>query len=415
MSIVKELAIKAKSAASQLAVLETEAKNQALNIIAEQLYANSAEIIVANQLDLQQGRASGMSEPLLDRLAIDNARINSMVEGIRQVVALADPIGEVIETWARPNGLEVNKVRVPMGVIGMIYEGRPNVTVDAAALCLKAGSAVVLRGSSSAINSNRALVKAIKEALAKTKLSAEVVQLVDTTDRAAVDEMLKLNGLLDLVIPRGGAGLIQRVVQNATVPVIETGVGNCHIYIDKDADAQMALDIILNAKCQRYGVCNAAESLVVHQDIAAAWLPQAIKELQARGVEVRGCAETMKLAANIKQATESDWATEFLAPIIAVNVVTDLTEAISHIQQYSTGHSEAIVTNNQQSADIFLRSIDAAAVYHNASTRFTDGFEFGFGAEIGISTQKLHARGPMGLKEMTSYKYIVRGTGQTRA
>jgi glutamate-5-semialdehyde dehydrogenase len=414
MSLVKDLATKAKAAAEQLAVLDTDAKNKALMIVSEQLLANSQEIINANQLDLEYGKKSGLSDPLLDRLALDSSRLNNIVESIQQVVALTDPIGEIIETWTRPNGLEVSKVRVPMGVIGMIYEGRPNVTVDASTLCLKAGSAVVLRGSSSAINSNRALVSAIKQGLAKTSVPAEVVQLIDTTDRAAVDEMLKLNGLLDLVIPRGGAGLIQRVVQNATVPVIETGVGNCHIYIDKDADPQMALDIIINAKCQRYGVCNAAESLVIHQGISNTWLPQAIKELQARGVEMRGCAETMKLANNVQSATENDWASEFLAPVVAIKIVKDLTEAIAHIKQYSTGHSEAIVTNNQNNADIFMRNIDAAAVYHNASTRFTDGFEFGFGAEIGISTQKLHARGPMGLNEMTSYKYIIRGTGQTR-
>ncbi len=415
MSLVKELAVHAKTAAGELARLQPAAKNQALNYIADQLIADSKEIIQANALDLQKGKKSGLPEPLLDRLALDQSRLNDIAEGIHQIAALKDPIGEVIESWTRPNGLKINKVRVPIGVVGIIYEGRPNVTVDAAALCLKAGSAVILRGSSTALNSNRALVKATKKALAKTNVPTAAVQLVDSTDRADVNELLKLKGLIDLVIPRGGAGLIQSVVQNATVPVIETGVGNCHIYIDQDADPQMALDILLNAKCQRYGVCNAAETLLVHQKIAAPWLPQAIEALKAKGVTVRGCGQTQKLANDVEPATESDWEWEFLAPIIAVKVVNDLNEAIAHIQRYGTGHSEAIVTDNRENADIFLRSVDAAAVYHNASTRFTDGFEFGFGAEIGISTQKLHARGPMGLKELTSYKYIVLGSGQTRA
>lgn len=415
MSLVKELAVHAKTAAGELARLQPAAKNQALNYIADQLIADSKEIIQANALDLQKGKKSGLPEPLLDRLALDQSRLNDIAEGIHQIAALKDPIGEVIESWTRPNGLKINKVRVPIGVVGIIYEGRPNVTVDATALCLKAGSAVILRGSSTALNSNRALVKATKKALAKTNVPTAAVQLVDSTDRADVNELLKLKGLIDLVIPRGGAGLIQSVVQNATVPVIETGVGNCHIYIDQDADPQMALDILLNAKCQRYGVCNAAETLLVHQKIAAPWLPQAIEALKAKGVTVRGCGQTQKLANDVEPATESDWEWEFLAPIIAVKVVNDLNEAIAHIQRYGTGHSEAIVTDNRENADIFLRSVDAAAVYHNASTRFTDGFEFGFGAEIGISTQKLHARGPMGLKELTSYKYIVLGSGQTRA
>ncbi len=415
MSAVKQSAAAAKAAAAELAALDAAAKNKALNIIAEQLIADSREIIKANSVDLENGKKSGLSAPLLDRLALDDARLSGIVEGVRQVAALEDPVGEIVESWTRPNGLTINKVRVPMGVAAIIYEGRPNVTVDAAALCLKAGSAVVLRGSSGAINSNRALVASIKTGLEKAGVSADAVQLVNTTDRAAVDELLKLNGLIDLVIPRGGAGLIQKVVQNATVPVIETGVGNCHIYIDKDADPKMALDIIVNAKCQRYGVCNAAESLIVHQDMAGSWLPRAVKELQDRGVVVRGCAQTQKLAAGVEPAQQSDWETEFLAPVIAVKVAADLAEAVAHIQRYSSGHSEAIVTDNQETADIFLRAVDAAAVYHNASTRFTDGFEFGFGAEIGISTQKLHARGPMGLKELTSYKYVVLGTGQVRS
>ncbi|WP_003543880.1 glutamate-5-semialdehyde dehydrogenase [Desulfotomaculum nigrificans] len=415
MSTVRELALKAKSASRQLAVLDTEAKNEALKAMAQQLLADAETILRANEIDLNNGQAAGLSPALLDRLALTPARIGDMVEGIRQVASLKDPVGEVIESWVRPNGLEIAKVRVPMGVIGMVYEARPNVTVDTCALCLKAGSAVLLRGSASALNSNRALVSSIKKGLSGTAVPVDAVQFVDTGDRGAVDEMLRLNGLLDLVIPRGGAGLIRRVVETATVPVIETGVGNCHVYVDKDADPQMALDIILNAKCQRYGVCNAAETLLVHRSIAPSWLPGAVRELTAAGVEVRGCPETVKLIPGVTPATESDYATEFLAPILAVRIVEDLAQALEHIQTYGTGHSETIVTANQATAAEFLQRVDAAAVYHNASTRFTDGFQYGFGAEIGISTQKLHARGPMGLKEITSYKYVVKGTGQIRS
>ncbi|ABO49703.1 glutamate-5-semialdehyde dehydrogenase [Desulforamulus reducens MI-1] len=414
MSNVKNLAKKAKIAARTLSVLDTEAKNSALEAIASQLLADKETILQANGKDLDNGKKMGLSPSLLDRLALTSARIDGMVEGIKQVVELEDPVGQVMETWQRPNGLEIAKVRVPMGVIGMVYEARPNVTVDTCALCLKAGSAVVLRGSSSALNSNRALVSAIKKGLAKTAIPEDTVQFVDSEDRGAVDEMLRLNGLLDLVIPRGGAGLIRRVVENATVPVIETGVGNCHVYVDVDADPGMALEILLNAKCQRYGVCNAAESLLVHEGIAANWLPGAVQELNTRGVEIRGCSKVVEILSGVKKAEDSDWATEFLSPVLAIKVVKDFQDALDHIQQYSSGHSESIVTNNQNTAAEFLRQVDAAAVYHNASTRFTDGFEYGFGAEIGISTQKLHARGPMGLRELTSYKYVVKGTGQVR-
>lgn len=415
MSIVRALAQRAKEASRKLAILDTTAKNNALEAVAQQLLADQAEILQANQLDLQRGQETGMNPSLLDRLALSPARIQDMVEGLRQVAELADPVGEVLESWDRPNGLQIAKVRVPMGVIGMVYEARPNVTVDTCALCLKAGSAVLLRGSSNALNSNRALVQAIKRGLAQSEIPVDAVQFVDTEDRGAVDEMLRLNGLLDLVIPRGGAGLIRRVVETATVPVIETGVGNCHVYVDKTADLAMALEIILNAKCQRYGVCNAAETLLVHQAVAPHWLPEVTQVLQARGVEVRGCAESLKLVPGLTQAQESDWSTEFLAPIIALKVVADLSEVLEHIQTYGTGHSESIVTNDDATAASFLNQVDAAAVYHNASTRFTDGFQYGFGAEIGISTQKLHARGPMGLRELTSYKYVVKGTGQVRS
>ncbi|SHF02952.1 glutamate-5-semialdehyde dehydrogenase [Desulforamulus putei DSM 12395] len=415
MSIVRELAKQAKAASRKLATLETAAKNDALLNVARQLLADRESILRANEIDLAKGKQAGLSPSLLDRLALTAARIEDMVEGIKQVVELADPVGQVMESWSRPNGLTIAKVRVPMGVVGMVYEARPNVTVDTCALCLKAGSAVLLRGSSNALNSNRALVASIKKGLEGTAIPVAAVQFVDTGDREAVDEMLRLNGLLDLVIPRGGAGLIRRVVETATVPVIETGVGNCHVYVDKEADPAMALDIILNAKCQRYGVCNAAETLLVHREIAPSWLPGALQSLRDRGVEVRGCPAVLKIVPEVKLADERDWATEFLAPILAVKIVADLSEALDHIQTYGTGHSECIVTNNQDTAAEFLQQVDAAAVYHNASTRFTDGFQYGFGAEIGISTQKLHARGPMGLRELTSYKYVVRGTGQVRS
>lgn len=415
MSIVKELASQAKTASRILSVLDTEVKNKALLAVAEQLLKDTENIIMANGIDLKEGSERGLSPALLDRLALDRGRIEDMVEGIKQVVELTDPVGQIIDSWTRPNGLNIDKVRVPMGVVGMVYEARPNVTVDTCALCLKAGSAVLLRGSSSALNSNRALVNSIKKGLSGTNIPVEAVQFVDTEDRNAVDEMLKLNGFLDLVIPRGGAGLIRRVVETATVPVIETGVGNCHVYVDKDASGTMAEEIIINAKCQRYGVCNAAETLLVHRDIGATWLPGALEKLMAQGVEIRGCPETVNLAPGVVPADNNDWATEFLAPILAVKLVSNLDEAILHIQEFGSGHSESIITENQQAADEFLKRIDAAAVYHNASTRFTDGFQYGFGAEIGISTQKLHARGPMGLAELTSYKYVVRGNGQVRS
>lgn len=415
MSIVKERASKAKVASRELANISTEAKNQALLAVASKILEDTDLIIKANEMDLQKGATAGLSPALLDRLALSKTRIADMVDGIKQVVGLEDPVGKIMESWSRPNGLKIDKVRVPMGVVGMVYEARPNVTVDTCSLCLKAGSAVLLRGSSSAINSNRALVASIKKGLAESEIPVDAVQFIDTGDREAVEEMLRLNGLLDLVIPRGGVSLIRTVVEKATVPVIETGVGNCHVYIDKKADPTMALEIIINAKCQRYGVCNAAETLLVHKDIAASWLPNAIQDLKGQGVEIRGCPETLKLVPDIKAADDLDWATEFLAPILSVKIVESSKEAIFHIQTYGSGHSECIVTTDSQSAEEFLKKIDAAAVYHNASTRFTDGFEYGFGAEIGISTQKLHARGPMGLAELTSYKYIVRGSGQTRS
>jgi glutamate-5-semialdehyde dehydrogenase len=414
MSMVRDLALSAKAAARRLAAATEQAKNHVLELIAQELWQAQDEVLAANQVDIQNGAAAGMSPALLDRLALNPERLQGMVAGVRQVMALPDPIGEVLETWQRPNGLVIEKVRVPMGVIGMIYEGRPNVTVDASALCLKAGSAALLRGSASALESNRALVGCIKRGLAASEIPPETVQLIDIPERSAVDEMLRLNGILDLVIPRGGAGLIQRVIEQSTVPVIETGVGNCHLFVDDQADLKKALPMVINAKCQRYGVCNTIESLLVHKGIAPTWLPVVVQALVERGVEVRGCPVAREIVPEIKEATESDWATEFLAPIIAIKVVNGVQEAVEHIAQYGTNHSEGIITENHAHARTFLEQVDAAVVYHNASTRFTDGFEFGFGAEIGISTQKLHARGPMGLREITSYKYMVHGNGQVR-
>lgn len=404
----------AREAARRLAYLPTDVKNRALLTMAEDLELRSSEILAANEIDVRAGREKGLSRALIDRLLLNNGRIREMAEGLRVVASLPDPVGEVEGMWTRPNGLQIGRVRVPLGVVGIIYEARPNVTVDAAGLCLKAGNAVLLRGGSEAINSNRAITAIISEAATRAGVPDGAIRLVESTDRAAVNVMLRLNEYLDVLIPRGGAGLIQTVVQNATVPVIETGVGNCHVYVDSDADLAMARKIVVNAKCQRPGVCNAIESLLVHRDVAEEFLPDVLGELRERGVEVRGCPRTLELAPWAVPATEEDYATEFLDLIIAVRVVNDMDEALDHIYRYGTKHSECIVTNNYARARRFLREVDAAAVYVNASTRFTDGFQFGFGAEIGISTQKLHARGPMGLKELTTCKFIIYGEGQVR-
>ncbi|MDW7673885.1 MAG: glutamate-5-semialdehyde dehydrogenase [Bacillota bacterium] len=405
----------AKKAARKLAVISSEVKDKALVAMAKQLEFQSAKIEAANELDLIAGREKGLSKALLDRLMLNSKRITEMADGLRALANLDDPVGEVLSMWKRPNGLQVGRIRVPLGVVGIIYEARPNVTVDAAGLCLKTGNSVILRGGSEAINSNKIITEIISTAAVEAGMPESAIQLIDTTDREAVNIMLKMNKYLDVLIPRGGAGLIQAVVENATVPVIETGIGNCHIYVDTDADLEMANKIVINAKCQRPGVCNAAESLVVHQDIAADFLPQVAKLLQQQGVELRGCADTKGILPQVKLATEEDFGAEFLDLIISVKVVGNIDEAIEHIHQYGTGHSEAIITENYSSAQKFLKLVDAAAVYVNASTRFTDGFQFGFGAEIGISTQKLHARGPMGLKEMTTTKFIIFGEGQIRS
>lgn len=404
----------AKKAAYQLSNISSEAKDRALQAIADALIKNQEHILSANKIDVEAARTKGTSGSLLDRLTLNDKRIIAMAEGVEQVKSLPDPIGEVISMWKRPNNLQIGQKRVPLGVIGIIYEARPNVTVDAAALCLKAGNAVVLRGGSEAIHSNKTIVKIMNGAIQDSGLPEGCIGLIEDTNRETAVEMMKLNQYIDVLIPRGGAGLIQTVVKNSTVPVIETGVGNCHIYVDGECDQEMAQKIVINAKTSRPGVCNAAESLLVDRTIAAEFLSKVLNALKDLHVEVRGCEETRKIFQDAMAATEEDWAKEYLDYIISVKVVDGINEAIKHINQYGTKHSEAIVTTNYNKAQRFLQEIDAAAVYVNASTRFTDGFEFGFGAEIGISTQKIHARGPMGLKELTTIKYIIYGDGQIR-
>lgn len=411
---IKEKAVKARQAARKLAGLSASDKNNALLCMADALVKETGAILEANSLDIKAGREKGLSGALIDRLLLTPERIQDMALGLKEVARLPDPVGEVDSMWTRPNGIQIGRMRVPLGVIGIIYEARPNVTVDAAGLCLKAGNAVLLRGGSEAINSNRVIARIIAAASVDGGIPGGAVQLIESTDRAAVNIMLKANGLIDVIIPRGGAGLIQTVVQNATVPVIETGVGNCHVYVDARADLQMAEDIVLNAKCQRPGVCNAMETLLVHSDLAEEFLPRIVARLRASGVEVRGDERSRKLADGVVPAGEEDWSAEYLDLILAVRVVDGLDEAMDHIHRYGTRHSEAIITNDYNRARRFLNEVDASAVYVNASTRFTDGNQFGFGAEIGISTQKLHARGPMGLRELTTYKYIIYGSGQVR-
>ena len=409
-----EKGIRAKRAARKLATLSTAVKNQALFAMATALEENQAVIVAANAKDIAQAEGNGMAKPLIDRLLLNETRITAIADGLRQIAALPDPVGESISGWQRPNGLKVTKMRVPLGVIGIIYEARPNVTVDAAGLCLKAGNAVILRGGSEAIHSNMAIALILANAAYAAGVPEGAIELIETTDRLAVTAMLKLNQYLDVIIPRGGAGLIKTVVENSTVPVIETGTGVCHTFVDATADLTMAQNIAFNAKVSRPGVCNAMETLLVHEKIAAQFLPAMLERYTQAGVEIRGCAQTMKYHTAVKPAVEADWAAEFLDLILAVRVVDSLDMALEHIAAYSTRHSEAIVTCDYDKANRFQQEVDAAAVYVNASTRFTDGFEFGFGAEIGISTQKLHARGPMGLPELTSIKYIVNGNGQIR-
>lgn len=404
----------AKEASYQLAVMTTEEKNEGLLAMADALETAMADVMVANALDMDAAKANGKPQAFLDRLLLNESRIKDMADGLRAVAELPDPVGHVEEMWLNKDNLQIGKVAVPLGVIGMIYEARPNVTADAAALCLKSGNAVMLRGSGDAIHSNKKIAAVLSAAAEQAGIPAGAIQLVEDTSRETANEMMRLNEYLDVLIPRGGAGLIQNVVKNATVPVIETGVGNCHIYVDETADLQMAVDIIMNGKVQRPGVCNATESLLVHRNIAEKLLPMAAEQLLNAGVELRGCSETMHYISQCSQATVEDYATEFHSLILSVKVVDSMDEAILHIRKYGTKHSEVIVTNDYTNARKFQQMVDAAVVYVNASSRFSDGFQFGFGAEIGISTQKLHARGPMGLKALTSYKYIVNGEGQVR-
>lgn len=409
-----QLAKQAKEAARQLALYDTEQKNRALLAIAQALEDNIPAILAANARDVESAQENGVRPTMIDRLRLDEGRVRSMAEGARQVAQLPDPTGNVLETIHRPNGMVIEKVSVPMGVIGIIYEARPNVTVDSAVLCFKAGSAAFLRGGKEAFFSNAQLAKVMRSALEQEGLCPDCVVLLDDTSRETAQQMMGLRGYIDVLIPRGGAGLIRSVVENAKVPVIETGTGNCHIYVDKGADLDMAVEILYNAKCSRPSVCNAAESLLVHQDIAAEFLPRAKQKLDECKVEWRGSPRTVAILPGIAPATLEDYAAEYNDYILSCKVIDGLDEAIAHIRRYSTGHSECIVTRNEEAARRFARSVDSAAVYINASTRFTDGSEFGMGAEIGISTQKLHARGPMGLRELTSYKYVILGSGQVR-
>lgn len=414
MSEVKSKAQLAKKASQRLGSLTTNQKNKALFTMADALIKEQSSIIAANSEDLQRGRASGLTEALLDRLALHPERIEAMADGLRQIAGLPDPIGDELEKIERPNGLRIRKIRVPIGLIGIIYEARPNVTVDAAGLCLKTGNAVLLRGGSSALYSNARIVEVLHEALKSTAIPVDALQHINNPDRSSVDEMLKLNGLLDVIIPRGGASLIQNVVNNATVPVIETGAGICHTYIDADADAALAKKVAFNAKVQRPSVCNAMETLIVHQDFAKKHLASLADQFNSAQVALKGDNAARSLVPHMGEAAESDFATEYNDYILNVKVVNTIDEAIEHIRTFGTFHSECIITNDETSAQYFMQEVDAACVYHNASTRFTDGFEFGFGAEIGISTQKLHARGPMGLPALTSTKYLVFGNGQIK-
>ena len=414
MSSLISMGQKAKEASYELGVASPGQKNEALTFMAEELIKAKEEIIKANEIDRQNAIKKGITEALLDRLSLDDSRIEAMAQGLLDIVKLQDPVGEVTNMWQMPNGLQIGQKRVPIGVLGIIYESRPNVTSDAAGLCLKSGNAVILRGASDAINSNKAVAKALVAGIKRSGLPQDCVQLLEDTSRETAREMMRLNDYIDVLIPRGGAGLIKSVVQNATVPVIETGTGNCHIFVDETADLEMAKAIVLNAKVQRPGVCNAAEKLLVHESIANEFLPTIVKALRENGVEVRGCDKAQAIVDDIKVIEEPEWHQEYLDLIIAVKVVKDVDEAIKHINKYNTGHSESIVTESYKNSQKFLQRVDAAAVYVNASTRFTDGGEFGFGGEIGISTQKLHARGPMGLKELTTSKYIIFGDGQIR-
>lgn len=414
MNSLIDLGIKAKSASKSLVAVSGQLKNEALKSIAKALIEHQDEIIAANELDLDAARKSGMSNAMLDRLSLSESRIKGMADGVMALCDLEDPVGKVLEETVRPNGIKIKKVSVPMGVIGIIYEARPNVTSDAAAISIKAGSAVILRGGKEAINSNMKTVEIMRNAIKDVGLPSDLVQLVTDTSRQSATDLMTLNGYIDVLIPRGGAGLIRAAVENSTVPVIETGTGNCHAFVDESADIDMASNIIFNGKVQRPSVCNALESLLVHKNIAEKALPVICEKLKGAGVEIRGCKNTRAILPYAAPASEEDFAKEFLGYTISVKIVDDVFDAVRHIDKYSTHHSEVIITENEENAAYFSSAVDSAAVYVNASTRFTDGGEFGLGAEIGISTQKLHARGPMGLSEITSYKYIINGCGQIR-
>ena len=407
-----QAAVKAKYMIEQLS---TDEKNKILAYVADKLIQDTDSILEANEKDMEAGREKGMSQGLLDRLLLTKERVESMAEGMRQVVCLSDPIGEVIESWQQPNCMKLEKRRVPLGVIGIIYEARPNVTADAFALAFKTGNVVILKGGSDALHSNAAITASIRHSLEECSISSDAIQLIENTDRKVTEEFMRLNQYIDVLIPRGGAGLISMVVNNSTIPVIETGTGNCHIYVDKEADLFMAASIVVNAKTQRIGVCNACESLLVHEDIKETFLPYVKEALdKVHSVEIRGDEHVRSLIPEAVLATEEDYYKEYLDYILSVKIVKDVEEAVNHINQYHTKHSDAIITENKETAEYFLNRVDSACCYWNVSTRFTDGFEFGFGAEIGISTQKLHARGPMGLKELTTYKYVIMGNGQIR-
>ncbi len=414
MGLIEEIGVKAKAASRELCLMNAEKKNRALEEMALALSARRDDILAANHEDLDAGREAGLSDALMDRLTLTEKRIEDMAQGLREVAALTDPVGEVIDGWRLANGLEIRRVRVPLGVVGIIYEARPNVTVDAAGLCVKSGNAVILRGSSSAIRSNLVLTEVIAQAGEGAGLPAGSIQLIPLTDRESAKELMRMRDYVDVLIPRGGVGLIRTVVEESTVPVIETGAGNCHTYIDASADLEMAERIVINAKTQRPGVCNAMETMLVHEAVAEEFLPRAAAALRERGVVLRGCERARSILPGIEAATEQDWYEEYLDLILAVKVVTSLREAIDHINTYGSRHSEAIVTRDLEAARRFTAEVDSADVYVNASTRFTDGGQFGLGAEIGISTQKLHARGPMSLRELTSSKFVIYGEGQVR-
>ena len=412
--MLERLGINAKEAEKTLMVASSERKNQALKKIAEGLIENTDKIIEANKVDLENGEKNGMAKSMLDRLKLDKERIEGMAKGVLDVATLPEPVGRILSATERPNGLRIEKVSTPIGVIAVIFEARPNVTSDAAALCLKSGNTVILRGGKEAINSNKTIAKVMRQAVKEAGMPEDVIQLVEDTSRESANELMKMNEYVDVLIPRGGAGLIQAVVKNATVPVIETGVGNCHIYIDKNADLKKAVDIVFNAKSSRPSVCNAAESLLIHKDIAKEALVAIKNKLDEKDVTLVGDSKAREIIPDMEKATDADWATEYLDYKMSVKIVDSVEEAIDHIYKYSTGHSECIVTENAGTAEKFMNQVDSAAVYLNASTRFTDGGEFGFGAEIGISTQKLHARGPIGLPELQSFKYKIYGDGQIR-